>query len=147
MDLFRIFGGSNNSSKYGTESMTITGIPVKSKGEKIIADYLTRNQIRYEYEREARGGWFIFSKKIGLPDFYLPDYDVYVEYWGMLDVENSLDRGRYEKSMRWKMAQYHRYNIKFISLYERNLQNLDRVFRKKFEDVTGRSLPRMFNDL
>lgn len=45
-------------------------------------------------------------------------HDVVVEYWGLI---GALDNGvgkRYEKSMRWKMAQYHSRDIKFISIYE-----------------------------
>jgi hypothetical protein len=43
--------------------------------------------------------------------------------------------------MRWKMAQYHRNKIKFISLYPDNLRNLDWVFRAKFREVVGVDLP------
>jgi hypothetical protein len=35
------------------------------------------------------------------------------------------------------MAIYYRNNIKFISIYPRNLDNLDWIFRKKFRKVTG----------
>jgi hypothetical protein len=43
--------------------------------------------------------------------------------------------------MKWKMAQYHRNNIRFISLYHDNLRNLDWVFRAKFRKVVGVELP------
>jgi len=43
--------------------------------------------------------------------------------------------------MRWKMAQYHRNNITFISIYPSNLSNLDYYFRKKFREVKGFNLP------
>ena len=39
------------------------------------------------------------------------------------------------------MAIYHKNNIKFISIYPKNLDNLDWVFKKKFETVTGIKLP------
>jgi hypothetical protein len=43
--------------------------------------------------------------------------------------------------MKWKMRQYHELGVKFISLYPRNLANLDWIFGKKFKEVTGRDLP------
>ena len=30
---------------------------------------------------------------------YLPDYDVYVEYWGMIDVEDGYKRREYERKI------------------------------------------------
>ena len=135
-DLFR------TREDYGTPSVTLTGQPVRSKGERVIADYFTRNNIAYQYETEAMtDDWFIFKARISRPDFYLPQYNLFVEYWGLVD---SLDRGTkdsYIRSMRWKMAQYHRNNITFISIYPSNLSNLDYYFRKKFREVKGFNLP------
>jgi len=71
----------------------------------------------------------------------LPDYDVYVEYWGLVDAPDRRTRERYIQNMRKKMAIYYRNNIKFVSIYPRNLENLDWIFRKKFEKVTGFELP------
>ena len=49
---------------------------------------------------------------------------------------------QYEKTMKRKMAQYHRNGIKFISIYPDNLSNLDWIFRAKFRDLVGYDLPR-----
>lgn len=131
-----------SKQEYGTECVTLAGQKVKSRAEKRIADYFFQNSIRYEYEKTARAHFFIFSSKISKPDFYLTDYNVYVEFWGLLDVEDKATRSRYEKEMRWKMAMYHKHKIMFISLYPSNLHNLDWIFRKKFQDVTGVVLPK-----
>jgi hypothetical protein len=127
--------------QYGVKSVTLRGETVKSIGEKRIADYFESNNIRYVYEKEARTNALIFSSKISNPDFYLPDYDVYVEYWGLVNADDSYTRNRYVRNMKRKMAIYYQNNIKFISIYPRNLQNLDWIFRKKFEKVTGFELP------
>lgn len=128
--------------QYGTLSVTVRGEQVKSHGEQKIADFLANNGVRYEYERPIEVGIWIFTDKLSSPDFYLPDYDVYIEYWGMVDVADERKRREYERSMRWKMAKYHEYHIKFISIYPRNLNNLDWILRKKFHEVTGVDLPR-----
>ncbi len=127
--------------QYGVKSVTLRGETVKSIGEKRIADYFEKNNIRYVYEKEARTNALFFSHKISNPDFYLPDYDVYIEYWGLVNANDNHTRTRYVRNMKRKMAIYHENNIKFTSIYPRNLHNLDWIFRKKFEKVTGFELP------
>ena len=131
----------SSEEQYGQECRTIAGEKVKSRSEKTIADYLFQNSIRYEYEKAAKAHFLIFSEKISKPDFYLSDYNVYVEYWGLVDADDKKVRSRYTREMKWKMAQYHKHKIKFISLYESNLHNLDWIFRKKYQEVTGNLLP------
>lgn len=118
--------------------ITEKGEKVKSKAEKRIADYLYSNSFRYAYEKPAlaRGIW-VFHYKISNPDFYLPDFDVYVEYWGLLNARDYKVRDEYTMMMKWKMAQYHENTIKFISLYPANLDNLDWIFKTKLREVTG----------
>jgi len=118
--------------QYGYSTQTLQGEEVKSHAERAIADYFLKNGISYEYEHKIRG--------IGKPDFYLPDYDVVVEYWGLVDAKDEGLRNRYVRNMRWKMAQYHSRKIKFISIYPQNLSNLDVIFKSKFRKVTGKQL-------
>lgn len=129
-------------NKYGTKSVTQQGEEVKSLAEKRITDYFVKNKITYLYEEEARRKvLWVLSEKISRPDFYLPDYNVFVEYWGLVDADNKRKRNEYIRTMKWKLAQYHKANIKVISLYPSNLNNLDRNFRTKFKAVTGFDLP------
>ena len=128
--------------QYGTLSVTVRGEEVKSHGEQKIADFLTSNGIRYEYEHPFEVGIWIFTDQLSRPDFYLPDYGVYIEYWGMVDVADERKRREYVRAMRWKLAKYHEYGVKVVSLYPSNLGNLDWVFRRKFKDLTGVELPR-----
>ena len=93
------------------------------------------------YEPEVKSDQSFFSYRIGYADFYLPDYDIYVEYWGLVDADDESTKERYNKQMKKKMARYYQNNIKFISIYPRNLKNLDWIFRKKFKDVVGLELP------
>ena len=127
--------------EYGVKSVTLRGEEVKSIGERRIADYFRTNNINYVYEQEARRNSLFFSYKISTPDFYLPDYDVYVEYWGLVNADDSRTRARYVRNMKRKMAIYYKHNIKFISMYPNNLENLDWIFRAKFKKVTGFDLP------
>ncbi len=75
--------------QYGVKSVTLRGETVKSIGERRIADYFEKNKINYVYEQEARGKFSFLSYKISSPNFYLPDYDVYVEYWGLVNADDT----------------------------------------------------------
>lgn len=116
--------------------------------ERRIAEYFEKNGISYVYEQKAmfprvqRRNSRYYYYDITLPDFYLPEYNVYVEYWGLVDADDDWTRTKYERNMRKKMAIYHKNNIKFISIYPRNLENLDWIFRTKFRKVTGYELPK-----
>ncbi len=84
--------------------------------------------------------WFIFKTKISRPDFYLPQYNLFVEYWGLVDSPDPRTRNNYVRAMRWKMAQYRKNNIRFISIYPSNLNNLDYNFKRKFSEAMGYNL-------
>ncbi len=136
----RKFGSSSfyrSKSQYGTPSTTLNGEKVKSRGEKLIADYFHVNNIRYVYEKPARTKGLI-SRHISRPDFYLPDYDVHVEYWGMVNARDEETRAKYVRSMNWKMAQYYNNGIRFISIYPHNLEDLDRILDRELRDISGR---------
>ena len=134
-----LWRGGAEKKQYGFPSVTLEGVHVRSKGEKRIADYFTRNGIHYMYEKPVYRRGF-GGKKISNPDFYLTDYDVYVEYWGLVDADDERLRNEYIRSMKWKMGQYYENRAKFVSIYPRNLENLDWVFRKKFETASGQPL-------
>ena len=123
---------------YGHPAVTLRGEVVRSNSERVIADYFSRSGIRYVYEKPAMSRWGF--RRISRPDFYLPDYGVYVEYWGLVNLLNNSARSMYERNMRWKIAQYHKNDIRFVSLYPSELGNLDAVFRSKIEQAVGSAL-------
>ena len=144
---FRPMGLLNNllnliypGKQYGKRAATRSGVKVRSQAEERIANYFDSIGLRFEYEKELLAGLFL-KEAISQPDFYLPDHDVYVEYWGMLDIKDDLDREKYSRSMNYKLARYRELGIKLISLYPDDLKNLDRDFRQKFQEATGTDLP------
>jgi hypothetical protein len=115
---------------------------VRSKAERVIADYFTRHGIPYYYEAMATtNDWFIFKSKISRPDFYFPQYNLFVEYWGLVDSPDPGTRDNYIRTMRWKMAQYRNNNVRFLSIYPSNLSDLDYYFKRKFREAMGFNLP------
>jgi hypothetical protein len=57
------------------------GIRYKSVKEYKLSQFLKRNNIKFDYEKRYPDSRFI-------SDFYLPEYDIYIEYYGMLDGKN-----------------------------------------------------------
>jgi len=79
---------------------TLKGHPVKSSGERLIADVLFLNDILYEYEVEAP---IPGSDKSLNPDFTVPigdDVRLLIEYKGLTGDE------RYDRTWNWKAARY-----------------------------------------
>lgn len=119
------------------KTYTINWELVKSKKEKIIADYFYKQNINYVYEKILYVSFFfwLFKKKISVPDFYLPDYDIYVEYFWLMDHK------QYRLKNNFKISQYYLYWVKFISLYPYDLKDLDYNFKRKLYDLTWNYLP------
>jgi hypothetical protein len=119
--------------QFGEICYTKKGEEVKSRGEKSIADFLYKHSVNYEYEKPLQrpdGG-------VQHPDFYLSDYDVYIEYYGMLGDK------QYNREISLKKKTYDSMNIKVIDLYPNNLKsgNLGAVLKKRFEVETGYQFP------
>ncbi len=62
---------------------TINDEVVKSYGEMLIANFLVMHGIRYHYEATYKVDTRTEEYKEYRPDFYLPDYDIYIEYFGI----------------------------------------------------------------
>ena len=110
--------------QYGRPSVTLRGEEVRSKAEKVIADWLYQHGVRYSYEHPAFDAW---GSCVGVPDFYLPDFGVYVEYWGLVGA----DRG-YARKMERKKERYLRSGVRVVSLYPRDLRDLGSVIGCSF---------------
>jgi len=82
------------------------GTWVQSIGERMICEVLDAAGIRYRYDERFR----ILDGYAIRPDFYLPEHDVYIEYWGM-------DTADYKIGMLKKQTLYQQQGKKLISLY------------------------------
>ncbi len=96
------------------------GTLVQSGGERRIAEWLTAQGIAYRYDAKFR----IIAEFQIRPDFYLPELDVYIEYWG-------LDTPQYKMSMYKKQTLYQQEGKRLISVYPQDLPRLDQVLSTK----------------
>ena len=104
---------------------SITGQRFKSKEEARIANYFFLHGIRFEYERK-----YAYQVNDGIhnayrPDFYLPDYDIWMEHFGITrNNEVPFTRGRpdtaiqekkYIEGMKWKYETHRKYGTTLIT--------------------------------
>jgi hypothetical protein len=96
------------------------GTLVQSKGERCIAEWLTAQGLAYRYDAKFR----IIAEFQIRPDFYLPELDVYIEYWG-------LDTPQYKMSMYKKQTLYQQEGKRLISVYPQDLPRLESLLSAK----------------
>jgi hypothetical protein len=97
---------------------------VQSRGERQIADWIAAHSITYRYDDKFQ----IIQGYAIRPDFYLPRYDVYIEYWG-------LDTTDYKIGMLLKQKLYQQEGKKLISLYPADLPVLDKKLAAELHAV------------
>jgi len=99
---------------------TVDEVAVQSKGERRIGDWLAAKGIAYRYdERMMMAG----GERVR-PDFYLPEFDLYIEYWGM-------DTPEYVANMKHKQILYQRERKRLISLSFRDFDRLEQLLEEK----------------
>jgi hypothetical protein len=96
------------------------GTLVQSEGERRIAEWLTAHGIAYRYDAKFR----IIAEFQIRPDFYLPELDVYIEYWG-------LDTPQYKMSMYKKQMLYQQEGKRLLSVHPPDLPALDALLTAK----------------
>jgi DNA helicase-4 len=103
------------------EKKTIKGERVKSLEELIIANFLFLNGVQYEYEKEYPFQTDTLKKRYR-PDFYLINYDIYLEHFG-IDKNNrcpwlsEIEEKKYIEGIEWKRETHETHNTKLIETY------------------------------
>ena len=87
-----------------TSFKCMDGHIVRSKAELIIDNYLYNNKISHEYEKTIK-----VNGKAILYDWYLPEFDIYIEYWGFYGKN-------YMKRKEEKIKLYKEGKLKLISI-------------------------------
>jgi hypothetical protein len=98
------------------------GTVVQSAGERRIAEWLMAHGLTYRYDAKFR----IIGEFQIRPDFYLPELDVYIEYWG-------LDTPQYKMSMYKKQTLYQQEGKRLISVYPADLPRLGALLAAKLK--------------
>lgn len=92
------------------------GRRVRSRAEALISNFFYNNKIRSVYEKtiyyEENG-----ENKTLHPDFYLPDYDLYIEY-------NEIKKKNYLKSKEYTMKIYKKLGYNVIIMDDKDLNSI-----------------------
>ena len=115
---------------------TIQGEKVKSVEELTIANFLYLNGIEYEYEKA-----YPFGNTVYRPDFYLKDYDIYLEHFGV-DENNrakwltEFNEQKYVEEMELKREAHKTHNTKLLETY--SYYNRDHILLDKLREMLGK---------
>lgn len=115
---------------------TLKGERVKSTEELMIANFLYLHGIAYDYERNYSGEYDTEGRAYQ-PDFYLPDYDIWLEHFGINEngrlpwMENAIKEQEYIDGMAWKRAIHEANGTRLIESY--SFWNKDHDLLNKLE--------------
>ncbi|MEK6835058.1 MAG: hypothetical protein AABX61_02225 [Nanoarchaeota archaeon] len=101
----------------------------RSEGEELIEEYLNEEGINFKSEikiENLKGDSFPYRKA----DFYLPQYKVYVEFFGRWNVsEDAKNKYREKKNV------YEKNNVPCFYLYPDSLGILNFIFKRRLKEV------------
>ena len=100
------------------ELRTLSGARVKSFEELEIANYLTKHGVKFCYERPYEKPTQTREYRQYRPDFFLPDYNIYIEHHA-LDEWGRPPRGwkGYKERVEWHRCTHRKYGTKLIETY------------------------------
>lgn len=96
---------------------SVDGHIVRSKSELIIDLWLCYQHIEHIYEPPI----YKNKKRVAVSDFFLPEYNCYIEYWG-LEGDSA-----YEKRKAEKIDLYKNLKLRLISIYPDDIKDLDHI--------------------
>lgn len=107
---------------------TIQGERVRSLEEVTIANFLYLQGVRYEYEKKYPFDTGDPYRKTYRPDFYLVDYDIYLEHFGVNENGRApwlspIEERKYLDGMEWKRNIHRVHYTRLIETY--SYQNKD----------------------
>ena len=104
--------------------ITLRGETVRSYGEMHLANILAINGIPYVYEQSYEHDTATEKYAQYKPDFYLPDYRIYIEYFGIDRNGNAPEwfegdnpTQSYQDGIRWKRNIHKQYKTSLIECY------------------------------
>ena len=125
-------------TKYPAPYKAKDGHFVRSKAELLIDNWFYEKRIVHAYELDI----VIPNDPMGevTCDWYLPDYDCYVEYFGMTDDP------KYAARMKQKIAFYERNRLNLVALEDEDIGRLDKRLDKLFAEHVEKETPRYCQD-
>jgi len=117
---------------------TLNDISVKSISERDIGNFLFLHEIKFEYEPLVE--WVDEDDdeddREYHPDFFLPDYNVYIEHWGLNEEKKvpswfTITTEEYLELRNWKLDQFEKYDKILIETWDYERLNEDLISNLK----------------
>lgn len=124
-----------------TNVKTNSGIYVKSKSERDLANYLSYLGLNWDYEKEA-----IWADNPFKPDFVI-EGEVFLEHWCYNDNTpefGQINKKKYLEFRKWKEEQYSKHKKILISTEENEMKDLSRLqikLKNELELLLNKKLP------
>ncbi len=102
------------------EIRTLQGEMVKGLGELWVANHLFMLGVAYQYEAAYEHKTSGPDYRQYQPDFYLPDYGIYLEHFGIDRDGNTapfVERQKYHAGMDWKRRTHEKYGTRLIETF------------------------------
>ncbi len=138
--IYLIYNGAGQKSEFDFQTeeaycsylkynppITLKKETVKSYGELDIANFLIQNGIAYMYEQEYPVDTRTSEFGQYHPDFYLPDFELYIEYFGInrkgevpsyFSSKNGMSATQtYQEGIRWKRELHRQNGTRMIEVY------------------------------
>lgn len=100
--------------------ITLNGEAVKSLEELELANFLYANGVNYQYERNYEHPVASISRRQYKPDFFLPDYGIYIEHFA-IDVNGKtppfINEKDYLESREWKIQTHQAFETKLVQTF------------------------------
>jgi DNA helicase-4 len=112
----------NTAAELKVNKITLQGEVVKSLEEVMIANFLYLNGVKYEYEKYYPYDTNEKYKKTYQPDFYLSDYNIYIEHFGITEDYRTpwltaIEETKYIEGIHWKRNLHKTNKTKLIETY------------------------------
>jgi hypothetical protein len=105
-------------------------------GEKLIEAVLDKHKIRYDRRKKMK--LKKDTKNYRIPDFYLPDYKLVIEFFGSwLVPENKKFEERERKRFMEKVGAYHQSHIHTLYLYPTQLIDAEKLIVKATKQISN----------
>ena len=98
-----------------TDNVTLRSEKVKSVQEVKIANWLYLNGIEYQYESR-----YPYGSNSYQPDFFLPNYDIYLEHFGVNrdgSTRRDINQKKYASQMAWKRDLHEQHETTLVETY------------------------------
>lgn len=103
------------------ELRTLSRDLVKSIEELRIANCLTENGVRFVYEAPYEHPTVTHQRRQYLPDFFLPDYRIYIEHFALDEHDNPPPHwDSYAEGVEWKRKTHRRHGTTLIETFSRD---------------------------